>query len=127
MGPADGRQLPINVLLAGRQLFHQLLQLFGCQLLVNALSAGRQLFHLPALGGQLLLQLFDESGSFGFGGRLAPLPPGETQINDIDLTPSSADKVRVFFGVVDPVGQLVTDLDLAGQFGSGSGSCYFCH
>jgi hypothetical protein len=36
---------------------------------------------------QLLLQLFDESGSFGFG---------ETQINDIDLTPSAADKVRFF-------------------------------
>jgi hypothetical protein len=39
------------------------------------------------------------------GGRsLAPLPPGETQINDIGLTPSgyglfsaAADKVRVFF------------------------------
>jgi hypothetical protein len=56
---------------------------------------------------QLLLQLFDESGSFGFG---------ETQINDIDLTPSAADKVRFFFGIVDPVGQSVTDLDLAGQF-----------
>jgi hypothetical protein len=39
------------------------------------------------------------------GGRsLAPLPPGETQINDIGLTPSgyglfsaAADKVRCFF------------------------------
>jgi hypothetical protein len=39
------------------------------------------------------------------GGRsLAPLPPGETQINDIGLTPSgyglfsaAADKVEVFF------------------------------
>jgi hypothetical protein len=110
-------QLLINVLLAGRQLFHQLLQLFGRQLLVNLLltvwqpAAGqRPPCRLPAVppscfnclaascwstsslsaascSPQLLLQLFDESGSFGFG---------ETQINDIDLTPSAADKVRFF-------------------------------